>query len=1565
MTSRPPRTPRRASWWVGLVAVATVGASVMLPAPATAAPTAAIAPAAPSARAQAAPGSVASAAPTALRTAQRTGPVDLEPGTKPALGWQPPIGGPGAGDGMQSAYRVQVSAAGAPAAEATVWDSGKIESERSQSVAYDGPSLAASGGWTWRVRTWDGDGTASDWSAPASFGTGPGSSWSDSSPVWSPSVAEGWTDATYSGTFAVESVAASVTFRATSTNDFYMWQFRGASAGADANTLKAHVTSNGSYRVISIDALPFTLMNGSTYEFRIATQGSRIVTDLRPAGAQEWSRVSSITDGTHAAGGIGFRTGSSESAFFDDLRVSADDSVLYANDFSAGAEEFACGELRSGRLYVARSRNCLTGAAWQDYTTEADVRIEPGTSTAALAIRGTDAGYYLVQLKQGSPEGLVEIYANRGGSFDRLRSVRVPGIAVAADELHALRVEARGTTLRTYVDDVLVDTLVDTTYRTGRPGVRTGGFEAFEVERLVVTPIGGDPVIDTDFSDGKNPLTCGQVSAGTLTVSRGSSCLTAEESNDWTFLRGEAVPADKEIAYAHLYTAGASAQPARAFVHKVWVNGTFVGIGPVRPIRGETRYDGFDVTGLVRPGQPNAIGALAHTTADKRFQAELVVGYADGTSDVFGSDDTWRSLAGFEAYPASGDIGTQYFTAPMEDVDNRAYPTGFAEPGFEAAGWESPVVKPAFDELLATPTAKVERQLRDPASVTETSPGSYVIDYGRSWLGGLALDLRGEAGQRLDIRYGQVLENGSVKYRTTAGNTYRDQWTLKAGRNQIETWGMRVFRYVEVSGAPTGLGASDFPAMAYVYPFDTDGAVFESSDAELNSVWELSRNTLEALNGNLYVDSWERERQPYEADSYLQLLANLYTTSDPTLGDFSTDYLFVQRTWPTEWPMYVILAVADGFEQTGDAAALARRYDAVKSKLPEQWFEAETGLIRKNSGSNGANSCTDCDIVDWPASERDGFVFRPYNTVINALAVRSYRAMATMATELGRTADVTAYTQRADTIAAAVNERMWDEERGAYRDGLNADRTPVNHFAFQSSVFATAFGVATPDRADRVADYISDRGMNCSVYCAAFVFEALYDGDRADIAFDLLTADGLRSYLNMVRVGAGATMEAWDVSIKGNTTYSHPWAASPAYAMPQGMFGIRPTTPGYRTFDVRPQADRLDWANVTVPSVRGHIGAAYDRVGDRVDVGVHVPANSTATVALPKVPAGTETVYVDGVATPVKVTGGYAEVADVGPGCHVLSTQRGVAVADNERLTTVCPSGWSSPDVVAPTVTVAVDPAEPDGRNGWYVGEVALEASATDDSDGPLTIEIRSGSAGELGDWTAYPGPVTVPEGETVFAVRAADETGNVSDVERVEVSRDATAPGLIWSAAPEDGTSFGAGQVPQQAPTCTATDDLSGPAGCEVTGWSTEPGEHALTATASDVAGNTTVERRTVTVRESWQVRGLERTKGADGSPVKAGSTVPIRFMLLDSAGEVRRSIDAVNDIRLYVGCVAEESRADAGDLRFATRGGGLSVQDDGFAVNWATPRGASGCHTVVVEVADGTEHAVEVILR
>jgi alpha-L-rhamnosidase len=573
---------------------------------------------------------------------------------------------------------------------------------------------------------------------------------------------------------------------------------------------------------------------------------------------------------------------------------------------------------------------------WSNYTLETTFSIT--TQNATIVFNAQDANNYLMWQFRGDGVDQLAPHERVNGSFAVLKTVPLD-VNLERNTDYRLRLEVDGSTVRTYLDDRLVDTTDNVRFNSGTIGFRTGGFERSTWDDLSLTKADDTVLYANDFEQPSSDFSCGTVTDGRLVVGTGQNCVYGLGSTDWAFLRGEfEVPANKEVRWATVFATGSSPEPGRQYVYKLWLNGEFVGLGPTRSIRTETRYDGFDVTDLIREGGANALGALAWTNRDKRFQAQLIVEYSDGSRQTFGTGEDWRTLDGDRVYPWAGSIGTGYFTAPKENLQAAEYPFGFDQPGFDDAGWEPAHVRPAYDELVATPTDKVEEQLKLPVKVVEKAPGHYFLDYGRTWIGGLSLDIDGTAGQLLELRFGEELSAPeTARYNMRTGNSYQDKWTLIDGPQHLETWGMRVFRYAEVVGAPSGLGVEDFPALAQVYPFDVDGAVFQSSDRNLNQVWQLSKNTIEATNHNLYVDSWTREREGYEADSYLQMMANFFTSADPTLGNYSIEYLTTRRTWPTEWPLYVILAMHDSFQQTGDIEQLERNYADLKEKLPDQW----------------------------------------------------------------------------------------------------------------------------------------------------------------------------------------------------------------------------------------------------------------------------------------------------------------------------------------------------------------------------------------------------------------------------------------------------------------------------------------------------------------------------------------------------------------------------------------------------------------------------------------------------
>jgi len=98
-----------------------------------------------------------------LRCEYKVDPIGIDV-LRPRLSWQLTAERRGV---VQMAYQVRVAESQAGLVASPIWDTGRIDSDRSIHVVYDGPPLVSGRRYYWQVKVWDGDGNASDWSAPA------------------------------------------------------------------------------------------------------------------------------------------------------------------------------------------------------------------------------------------------------------------------------------------------------------------------------------------------------------------------------------------------------------------------------------------------------------------------------------------------------------------------------------------------------------------------------------------------------------------------------------------------------------------------------------------------------------------------------------------------------------------------------------------------------------------------------------------------------------------------------------------------------------------------------------------------------------------------------------------------------------------------------------------------------------------------------------------------------------------------------------------------------------------------------------------------------------------------------------------------------------------------------------------------------------------------------------------------------------------------------------------------------------------------------------------------------
>lgn len=686
--------------------------------------------------------------------------------------------------------------------------------------------------------------------------------------------------------------------------------------------------------------------------------------------------------------------------------------------------------------------------------------------------------------------------------------------------------------------------------------------------------------------------------------------LSAEEDgdNDWLLARTEFDLADEEIDAGWARVTAQSPEPARQYVFRLFVNGEFAAVGPVRsrdPTH-ESRYNVIDVTSQLKSGR-NAVAALCYSDRVKAFQADIVLLFKDGRRRTIGTGEGWRVKSGGRWRPPRGFTGGGYYEAPQEYIDARAEPVGWTLPRFDDTHWSVASQRPALPPLLPAATENLALHLVRPANVRRLGAGRWLLDMGRELVGGLRIDAVGRSGQTIEVRLGEERSSdGGARFELRANQVYREVWTLRDGSQRLEHWGYRAFRWVELLAPPEIDLERAVHALALHLPWREEDAGFRSSCAQLDRVWEMCRYSIRALRFDVYQDTPTREREPYEGDALINQLSEYNVQRSYALSRYSISYLLHRPTWPCEYHLQPAIMAWRDYLATGDASQLEDDYPLL---VRQQLLGSlnRDGLVEKTPGRPGEPNA---DLVDWPAASRDGYVFTRVNTVINAWQFAALDALSKIAGVLGRKQDQRRFVALAERLRSSLNAAFLTP-RGVYVDGADTE-----HRAQHATAFPMALGVVPPERKSTAARWLAGGGMRMSVYGAQFLLDALFRGHEAGAALRLMTSRSIFSWLHMMDdLGATITMEAWDPSIKPNTTFSHAWGTAPANLVPRHVAGVEVIEPGAARVRIAPQPGELEWFEAKVPTIRGAVQVSYRRAGETLLV-VDLPANVRGTLEL-------------------------------------------------------------------------------------------------------------------------------------------------------------------------------------------------------------------------------------------------------------------------------------------------------------------------------------------------------------
>lgn len=703
----------------------------------------------------------------------------------------------------------------------------------------------------------------------------------------------------------------------------------------------------------------------------------------------------------------------------------------------------------------------------------------------------------------------------------------------------------------------------------------------------------------------------------------------------------------KKIKNALYYT---SAQG----VYEAYVNGEKVGRQILAPewtdYDNHIQYQTHEVSSMLKEGT-NVLGAML---ADgwyagalfsypvrggygftRKFIAQLVINYDDGTSATFGTDESWK-------YKKEGPV-THASIFDGETFDARKHEEGWNKTGFDDTGWDKA-------SLYAATAANLCAQMNEPITVIkEMKPVSirkigndkYIFDLGQNMVGWCHLSLPYNPAKTITLRYAEILDEENQLYIENLRTARQTDVYIPDNEKQINyepKFTYHGFRYVEIEGLtqPPQLECLTGKMIASSSPLV---GTFECADKDINQLWS---NILWTQWNNMISvptdcpqrderSGWTGDAQVFAQNAIYNLdMAAFYTkwirdVSDSQLEDGRyPDIAPHVGEWESHfnspgWADAGVIIPWRVYQNYNDVTLLSRQYESMK-KFVDFVHLRNPGLIWTNAKGNMYGDWLNGNTIisdDYPKT--GGGV--PNEVFATAYFAYSTELLSKMAGLLGKSSDNEFYQKLASSIRSKFLDEFVNE------DGIISGNTQAGY------ALALELDILPEHLRKKAAAHmvealkVYDNRMSTGIHTTIRLMNQLSEYGYTDLAYELLMSRRFPSWLYSVDQGATTIWERWDGYVKGRgfqnpgmNSFNHVAIGAVGEWMYKHMLGIQydENQPGYRHFYIKPQPGKiLKWVKGSYHSINGVIAVSWENKDNLLNLEVTIPVNTEATVVLP------------------------------------------------------------------------------------------------------------------------------------------------------------------------------------------------------------------------------------------------------------------------------------------------------------------------------------------------------------